>query len=93
MRDRLCFWWGRQSHNRKQSPARDTICNNCNKKRRFQFVCLSKKPYSRNVQAVEEQEEEDIHLLVEIGSQKNYWSAHVGVNVRTARLRLTRGRQ
>ena len=29
--DRLCFWCGRQNHDRKYCPARDTTCNNCNK--------------------------------------------------------------
>ena len=93
MKDRLYFWCRRQSHHRKYCPARGTICNNCNKKERFQSVFLSMKPYPRKVHVVQEQEVEDIHLLVEIGCQKNYWSAHIGVNVRTTRLRLTRGRQ
>ena len=60
--DRPCFWCGHQNHDRKYSPARVTICGNCNKKGHFQPVCLSKKPYPRKVHTVEE-EEEDIHFL------------------------------
>ncbi|XP_068733036.1 uncharacterized protein [Montipora capricornis] len=89
--DRPCFWCGRQSHDRKYCPARDTICNNCNKKGHFQSVCLSKKPYPRKVHAVEEQEEEDILFLGEIGCEENYWSAQIGVNGRTTRLKLDTG--
>ena len=82
------FWCGRQNHDRKYCPARDTICCNCNKKGHFQSVCLSKKPYPRKVHAVEEEEEENIHFLGEIGSDKNYWSAQIGVNGRTTRFKL-----
>ena len=38
--DRPCFWCGRQNHDRKSCPARDTIGSNCNKKGHFQSVCL-----------------------------------------------------
>ena len=62
--DRPCFWCGRQNHDRKYCPARDTTYCNSNKKGHFQSVCLSKKPYPRKVHAVEE--EEDIHFLGEI---------------------------
>ncbi|XP_068674553.1 uncharacterized protein [Montipora foliosa] len=80
---RPCFWCGRQNHDRKYCPARDTICSNCNKKGHFQSVCLSKKPYPRKVHAIEEEEERDIHFLGEIGCEKIYWSAQKGVNGRT----------
>ena len=86
--DRPCFWCRRQNHHRKYCPARDTICCNCNKKGQFQSVCLSKKRYPRKVHAVEEEEEENIHFLGEIGSDKNYWSAQIGVNGRTTRFKL-----
>ena len=82
------FWCGRQNHDRKYCPARDTICNNCNKKGHFQSFCLSMKSYPRKVHAVEEEEEEDIHFLGEIGSDKNYWSAQIGVNGCTTRFKL-----
>ena len=89
--DRPCFWSGRQNHDRKYCPARDTIFSNCNKKGHVQSVCLSKKPYPRKVHVVEEEEEEDIHFLGEIGSDKNYWSSQVGVNGRTTRFELDTG--
>ena len=89
--ERPCFWCGFQHHDRKYCPARDTICSNCNKKGHFQSVCLSKKPYQRKVHAVEEEEEEDIHFLGEIGSDKNYWSAQKGVNGRTTCFKLDTG--
>ena len=38
--DRPCFWCGRQNHDRKSCPARDTIGSNCNKKGHFQSVSL-----------------------------------------------------
>ena len=88
---RPCFWCGRQNHHRKYCPARDTICSYYNKKGHFQSVCLSKKPYPRKVHAVEEEEEEDLHFLGEINSDKNYWSAQIGVNSCTTRFKLDMG--
>ena len=40
---------------------------------------------------MEEEEEEDIHFLGEIGSDKNYWSAQIGVNGRTKCFKLDTG--
>ena len=51
-------------------------------------ICLSKKFHPRKVHAVEEEEEGDIHFLGEIGCDKNYWSAQIGVNGRTTRFKL-----
>ena len=81
------FWCGCHNHYRKYRPARDTICSNYNKKGHYQSVCLSKKPYPRKVHAVEE-DEEDIHFLHEISSDKNYWSSQIGVNGRTTCFKL-----
>lgn len=81
------FWCGCHNHDRKYRPARDTICSNYNKKGHYQSVCLSKKPYPRKVHAVEE-DEEDIHFLHEISSDKNYWSSQIGVNGRTTCFKL-----
>ena len=40
---------------------------------------------------MEEEEEEDIHFLGEIGSDKNYWSAQIRVNGRTKCFKLDMG--
>ena len=40
---------------------------------------------------MEEEEEEDIHFLGEIGSDKNYWSAQIRVNGRTKCFKLDTG--
>ena len=40
---------------------------------------------------MEEEEEEDIHFLDEIGSDKNYWSAQIRVNGRTKCFKLDTG--
>ena len=85
------FWCGRQNHDRKYCPARVTICSNCNKKGHFQSVCLSKRPYPRKVHAVEQEDEEDLHFLGEISSDKNYWSAQIGVNSHTTCFKLYMG--
>ena len=70
--DRPCFWCGRQNHDRRYCPAKETISSNCNKNGHFSApsVCLSKKPSPRKVQEVEE--EEEINFLGEIGSDRSY---------------------
>ena len=60
-------------------------------KRDISSVCLSKKPYPRKVHAVEEEEEEHILFLGEIGSNENYWNARIGVIGRTTRFKLNTG--
>ena len=40
---------------------------------------------------MEEEEEEDLHFLGEINSDKNYWSAQIGVNSCTTRFKLDMG--
>lgn len=52
---------------------------------------LSKKPYPKKVQEVEEEEEDEIHFLGEIGSDSTYWSAQIGVNGQTTRFKLDTG--
>lgn len=89
--DRPCFWCGRQDHDRRYCPAKETICSNCNKKGHFPCICLSKKPYPKKVQEVEEEEEDEIHFLGEIGSDSTYWSAQIGVNGQTTRFKLDTG--
>ena len=51
------------------------------------ITSLSVSAYPRKVHAVEE-DEEDIHFLHEISSDKNYWSSQIGVNGRTTCFKL-----
>ena len=39
-----CYFCGNNRHPRIKCPAKDVICNNCEKKGHFAKVCLSKKP-------------------------------------------------
>lgn len=40
--DRPCFWCGRQDHDRRYCPAKETICSNCNKKGHFPCICSAR---------------------------------------------------
>ena len=51
----------------------------------------ARRPYPRKVHAVEQEDEEDLHFLGEISSDKNYWSAQIGVNSHTTCFKLYMG--
>ena len=74
--EKACGWCGGARHQREKCPAKDKLCNRCQKKGHFTVVCRGSK--TKRVQEIGEDLE--VPFLGEMNGQGDYWSALIIVN-------------
>ena len=84
-----CVWCGRtRRHRKKQCPARDIACNQCQKKGHYAKVCRSGVLNEVNTA---ESDEEGIAFLGTVSSDGEPWLINLNVNEHTAQFKIDTG--